>query len=574
MLLLSATDLTKSYGAVKVLDAVSCAVNAGERSGVVGANGAGKSTLLRLLASEELPDSGTITRAPGLTLGYLRQTSGAAPGTTIASLLAAAVAPLRALETRMRVLEAAMSAAGPAGAMGDDATHPDMAALLDEYGAVATRFQDADGYDLDHRMETVLAGLRVAHLPRERPLATLSGGEKTRVALAALLLQAPGLLLLDEPTNHLDLAALEWLEDYLAHYAGAALIVSHDRQFLDRCVTRIYAIDEQSHQMTRYEGGYSAYAAAKAAERARWEDEYARQQEEMRALRARMRETARQVGHKRPPTDPDKMAYDFHGGRVQDTVSRNIRAAAEQLRRLEADPVTKPPKPLRFNPRFRGDAIRSREVITLAGVSKGYGGRALLRDLHAVVPPGARIMLVGPNGAGKTTLLRLIAGLERPDSGEARRAPGIALGYLPQESALPDPTRTLLATYREGLAGPDAALIAGLIGHGFFRLEDIGKLAGQLSEGQRRKLEIARLIATQPNVLLLDEPTNAISLDVLEGFEAAILTFPGPVIAVSHDRRFIERFGGVVWHLEDGKMTTHAAGSAVDLSSIWDEAPA
>lgn len=565
-MLLSATDLTKSYGAITVLHAVSCIVNAGERVGVVGANGAGKSTLLRLLTREEAPDSGSVTLAPGVTLGYLRQAGGDAPGQTIAGLLGAAVAHLRQWEARMRALEAAMS--------DDRRDERDLTALLDEYGTVSTRFQDAGGYVLAHRTEQVLAGLRLAHLPRERAIVTLSGGEKTRVALAALLLQAPDLLLLDEPTNHLDLATLEWLEGYLAHLAGAVVVVSHDRHFLDRCVSRILEIDGHTHRLTRYEGGYSAYAAAKAAERVRWEQDYARQQEEMRALRQRMREAARQSGHKRPPADRDKMAYDFFGGRVQDTIARNIRAAEEQLRRLEADSIPKPPQPVRFNPRFAAESLRSREIITLAGVRQSLGGRLILRELSAVVPPGARIMLVGPNGAGKTTLLRLIAGITQPDGGEVRLAPGVSLGYLPQEATLPDPIWTVLETYREGLAGPEASFIAGLIGHGFFRLEDMSKQLGQLSEGQRRKLEIARLIAAGPNVLLLDEPTNAISLDVLEGFEAAILAFPGPVIAVSHDRRFIERFGGEVWELADGKLRTHAAGSAVDLSSIWDETSA
>lgn len=559
-MLLSAEKLSKSYGALAVLDGVSFTINAGERIGVVGANGAGKSTLLRLLTGKEQPDSGAVMCAPDVEVGYLRQAVPDISGQTVDALIQAAVAHLHRLAGRMRALEAEMGAA-PKDTLG---------ALLDEYGAISTRFQDAGGYETDHHIERVLAGLGVAQIPRERQIATLSGGEKARVALAALLLQTPDLLLLDEPTNHLDLAILDWLEDYLARYSGAILAVSHDRHFLNRAVNRIFALDDVTHQITRYQGGYDAYAAARVAERARWEDEYTRQQEEIQALRTRMREAARPVGHKRPPSDRDKMAYNFFGGRAQEAVARNIRSAEERLRRIEADLIPKPPKPMRFNPRFAATSLRSREVVTLNGARKAFGDRVVLRGVHAVVRPDARIILVGPNGAGKTTLLRLIAGLEAPDAGEARRAPSVEAGYLPQEPALPNREGTVFEAYRDGLAGPESSFIAGLIGHGFFRLEDMTKTIGQISAGQRRKLEIARLIAARPNLLLLDEPTNYVSLDVLEAFESAILSFPGPVIAVSHDRRFIERFGGEVWELAGGVITAHAAGSAIALGSTWD----
>jgi macrolide transport system ATP-binding/permease protein len=400
----------------------------------------------------------------------------------------------------------------------------------------------------------VLAGVGIARLDRSRVVATLSGGEKERVGLATLLLRAPDLLLLDEPTNHLDVSALEWLEDYLARYNGALVVVSHDRQFLNRTVNQIWEIEEHTRKMKRYSGDYDAYITAKAAERARWEDEFERQQEEIRELRHRVRETARHVAHNRLPKDGDKLQYNFKGENVQHAISRNVRSAEDQLRRIEANPIEKPPKPLRFYPRFDAEPLRSDAILKTEGLAKRYGDRWLFRDLNFVVEPDARIIIAGPNGAGKTTLLHLLTGVEAPDAGEVRAVGSARLGYLSQEAREFPPEQTLLAAYKGSDPGPESNFVAALLAHGLFRLEDVTKTVGQLSAGQRRKLELARLMADCPNVLLLDEPTNYISLDVLEAFETAVLSFPGPVIAVSHDRWFIQRFGGAVWRLEEGRL--------------------
>jgi macrolide transport system ATP-binding/permease protein len=285
--------LSKTFGINTVLDDVSFSVAAGDRVGVVGMNGVGKSTLLSILSGQEPLDAGTITLDTGNELAYLPQATPVFFGRTIDDLILESVGSLRQLEARMRELEAQMASA-------DEAAMP---ALLEEYAQVSTRFQDRGGYELDYRIDVILAGLGIAHLPRSREVETLSGGEKARVGLATLLLRSPDVLLLDEPTNHLDVAALEWLEGYLAGYAGALLVVSHDRQFLNRVATRIFEIDEHSHQLKKYEGNYDAYTAARAAERARWEEDYERQQEEIKALRLRMRETSRQVAHNRMPKD-------------------------------------------------------------------------------------------------------------------------------------------------------------------------------------------------------------------------------------------------------------------------------
>ena len=539
-------NLSKSYGAITVLDDISFVINPNDRVGIVGSNGVGKTTLLSILVGQESPDSGSYSFAPSTEVGYLPQTTPEFSGHhhyTLQDLILASLGNLRQLEERMRALENAMS------------TTPgnQLAPLIEEYDLVSTRFQDRGGYEIDHKIDAILDGLRISYLARDREMQTLSGGEKARVGLAALLLRSPDLLLLDEPTNHLDVASLEWLETYIARYKGAALLVSHDRQFLNRAVNSIFEIDEHTHHLKKYEGNYDAYVQAKEAERLKWEEDYERQQEEIKELRKRMRETARNVAHNRPPRDGDKMAYDFFGGRVQNTISRGVRAAEEQLRRIEEDPIPKPPKLMQVNSFFNAQPLQSEIAINAKHVTKCWGAQCVLKDVSFTIGARARILLFGPNGAGKTTLLKIILGQEQADDGTVSIVESARIGYLPQDPHM-DAAKTVIETYRYGQVGYESEFVGRLIGYGLFRLEDMHKKVGQLSLGQRRKLEIARLMAEGPNILLLDEPTNYISLDVLEAFESAILNFPGPVIAVSHDRWFIQRFGGKLWNLIDGTL--------------------
>ena len=542
-MLLQVRNVSKFYGAITVLDDVSFVLNEGERIGLVGPNGVGKSTLLKILTGQENADSGSFSFASSTEIGYLPQTTPEFYGYTLQDLILESVGNLRQLEEHMRELESAMTTAA--------GEH--LGALMEEYTLVSGHFEDRGGYELDHKIDTILDGLRISYLSRSREVQTLSGGEKARVGLATLLLRSPDLLLLDEPTNHLDVASLEWLESYLTHYRGGILLVSHDRQFLNRAVNAICEIDEHSHHLKKYEGNYDGYFQAKTAERAKWEEDYERQQEEIKELRKRIRETARNVAHNRAPRDGDKMAYDFFGGRVQNTISRNVRAAEEQLQRIEADPIPKPPRLMQVSSNFNVEPLQSQVVIRVDGLTKCWGKTCILRDVSFSIGSHARILLFGPNGAGKTTLLKILVGQEQSDSGEVRVVDSARIGYLPQDPEM-DLNKTVIETYRYGQVGYEAEFIGRLIGYGLFRLEDMQKKAGQLSVGQRRKLEIACLMAEGPNVLLLDEPTNYISLDVLEAFEAAILTFPGPVIAVSHDRWFMQRFGGRVWELNGGRI--------------------
>lgn len=552
-MLLTVRRLTKAYGAMNVLQSISFVVNPGDRIGLVGPNGAGKSTLLRLLVGQEEADTGTFACAPHSELGYLPQSLPDIASNSIQDMLGEALGQLRQLEAQMHELEQAMSATT------DEVL---LATLLGEYGRVSICFQDAGGYELDHRIATILTGLHIDYLPREREVSTLSGGERARVSLAALLLRTPDLLLLDEPTNHLDFASLAWLEDYLAEYRGGILMVSHDRQFLNRTVNRICELDEHTRQMKEYTGNYDTYVATKKAERLKWEEEYACQQEEIQDLRKRVKEALSHARRNyRAPRDGFRPAKFYYEQSTQHTQSRMIKMAEVQLARIEADPIPKPPEILHVHSQFQGAAIESREVLRLQHVAKSWGERHVLQDVTFTVATDARMVLIGPNGAGKSTLFKLIMGQEQPDHGVIQVVSGARIGYLPQDPEDLNPRQTVLEAYRYNQIGFEGEFVGRLIGYGLFRLEDMHKTIGQLSLGQRRKLEIACLMAQAPNVLLLDEPTNYISLDVLEAFEAAILNFPGPVLAISHDRWFIERFGGACWSLDQGMLSLREAAS-------------
>ncbi|MCA0455218.1 MAG: ABC-F type ribosomal protection protein [Chloroflexi bacterium] len=555
--MLNINQITKSYGLNTVLKDVSFTLNAGERIGLVGANGVGKSTLIKIIAGVLAADSGTITLPPDVQIGYLPQVITGYDEQTLGDLIAQASTRLNALETRMRELEADMTR------LTGDALDETMT----EYGSVTEHYERLGGYEGDHRIQTVLAGLQIDHLPMDRRFSTLSGGEKARAGLALLLLGAPDVLLLDEPTNHIDMAALGWLESYLAAYRGAVLVVSHDRQFLNRVVNAIVEIDEHSQQSKRYSGDYDTYHQAKVAERQKWEADYARQQEQIAVLTLEAKETSRNNNNYRAHTDSDKYVRNGKRATHDNTVSRRIHNAEEKLKRLEADAIPQPPVPLHFDPRFDPEALKGRLPIVVSRVSQRFGERQVLDEVSFTVGVNRRMVLVGPNGAGKSTLIRLLAGQTKPDSGEVMVNPAVRIGYLDQEGGSMSDEHTLYEAFKVGMEYPDQALKTMLIRSGLFRYADFDKPVGGLSSGQRRKLQLARLIFGRANLLLLDEPTNDLSFDVLEALETALYEFPGPVIAASHDRRFIQQFGGDLFEVRDGHLIQHLGGYESYLES-------
>lgn len=544
----SARGISKEYEHRPVLANVNLGLNPGDKIALVGSNGSGKSTLLRILAGAEAPDEGTVTHSASDEIGYLPQFVRTVEGETIQDVIVSSVAGLKSLERRMRELERQMA---------DSASSE----VLDEYGEISAHFEARGGYDLDARTDEVLANLGVGYLTRDRKVSGLSGGEKARVGLVALLLAAPDVLLLDEPTNDLDDRALTWLESYLKLYRGGILFVTHDRDFIDAVATAILELDEHSHRLTRYEGNYGAYLAAKRAARISAQQAYDAQQEEIARLRERAATTARAVGFGRAASDLDKFAHNFRGARVERAVSRNVRAALEKLERIGAHALEPPPKPLRFRARFSAGQLRPGTVAVQAhNLLVRRGDRAVLDRVNCLIETDDRVCLVGPNGSGKSTLIRILAGKAAPHEGNVRWVPGVRVGYLPQEPLLPEPAQTVAANVtlglrRAGLPSVTDEARGWLLRWGLLTRDDLTKRVSDLSVGQQRKVELGILVGSHPDALLLDEPTNHLTFDVIESLQAALVDFDGPVLIATHDRRLIREFPRRLWRLHLGQLT-------------------
>lgn len=532
---LSMKDVSKSYGDRTVLDQVSLSVRPGEKAGVIGENGSGKSTLLRLLAGAEAPDGGEVTVSFPGGVGHLAQTLGLDPGQTVQAAVDAALADLRELERRIGAAEAALA----------DATETELAA----YGDLLTAYEDRGGYEADARVDAALHGLGLAHIGRNRPLGSLSGGEQSRVALACVLAAAPELLLLDEPTNHLDLRATTYLEERLRAHRGTVVAVTHDRAFLERFATTILEVDRDTRAVTRYGDGWSGYRTARAAARRRWEQDH---QEWLDDL-ARTKELVVAAGQRLAATGKDpQQGFGKHRRSHEAKLSGQVRAARVRLERLEREPVPAPPEPLRFTgaPATTTGAGAGDVLAELSGVV--VGDRLRLDALQ--VKPGTRLLVDGPNGAGKTTLLRVLAGDLTPDAGTVWRTAEV--GYLAQESAAvaADSRLSLLGAFAAGRPGLPDEHTGELLALGLFREEDLAVPVAGLSVGQRRRLELARLLTRPADLLILDEPTNHVALSLVEELERALLGYEGAVVVVSHDRRFRGEFAGERLELRAGRV--------------------
>ncbi|MDP9862546.1 MULTISPECIES: ABC-F family ATP-binding cassette domain-containing protein [Streptosporangium] len=537
---LLARDLVRTLGARRVLDGVSLTAAPGDRIGLIGENGAGKTTLLRLLAGVDRPDSGTVVRPADL--GFLHQEMPFDSRATIADVLDDALREARADLAELDRLARALTAA------------PDDAALLGEYGVRLEQAQERESWDADRRAGIVLDRFGLGGVPHSRALASLSGGQRGRLALAALLIRRPAALLLDEPTNHLDDDAAVFVEEQLRGMTGVVVVASHDRAFLDAVCTDLIDLDPTVDGPVRYGGRYGAYLAEKRAERERWERRHAEEQAELGELRAAVAVTARQVAHDRLKRDSEKMGYGHTGGRVQHQIARRVRNAARRLARLEREQVPAPPPPLRFSPRaLVADAAEAAHATDAAESRDPHDGALLsLRDVRVPgrlsidrldVPLGERLLVTGPNGAGKSTLLAVLAGLPAAE-GEVRRRPGLTVALLAQDTVFERPDRTVRETYERAL-GPERAESVPLRSLGLIGSRDADLRVRELSVGQRRRLALALLVADAPEVLLLDEPTNHLSPRLCDELEEALgADGPGAIVIASHDRWLRARWEG------------------------------
>ncbi|WP_035775699.1 ATP-binding cassette domain-containing protein, partial [Arthrobacter sp. H5] len=462
---LSLSNVSHGYGDKLLLERVDLVVTHGERVALVGENGAGKSTMLRLLSGREEPNAGSI-RIHGR-VGYLAQTLDHPPSDLVGDVIDAALAGVRGMEAELRSLESRLD-----GASG---------AELARYGDLQTEFALHGGYKIDARVNAAMGHLKLGHITRSRSLDSLSGGEQERLALACLLADRAALLLLDEPTNHLDDDAVAWLERELASHRGAVVAVSHDRAFLRTFATAIIELDADRRQVRRYGDGYEGYRSAKTAERRRWEQEYREWLDAKAAERIKAAAVEERMGYGRR-RDRDKMGFDFKQGTVQEAVTSQKRNAQERLRRLEDNPVERPPRPLVLSAQFGGHTLHG-SVISLRDIT--VGDQLTVPSLE--VTAGEKLLVTGANGAGKTTLLNVISGQAGDHQGAMKRRG--RLGYLPQELPLPErPSIRLLPAFASGLRGDIDEHADRLLNLGLFRSADFTVPVGSLSAGQYRRL--------------------------------------------------------------------------------------
>jgi ATPase subunit of ABC transporter with duplicated ATPase domains len=518
-LMLTASDLHAEYGDITIFEGLNLTLTGERRVGLVGPNGAGKTTLLRLLAGVAVPERGSVTLGPGDRIGYLPQEP-PGPELTIDRLLGAALGEVWRLHGELERLESRL---------GDPAA-------LAAYGEAQERFGALGGWALQSQLDGARDALGIAHVPLDAPLGELSGGEAARALLAGVLLARPTILLLDEPTNHLDLDGLEWLEGFLTAFPGAVLLVSHDRRFLDDTVTQILELDGGA--LTAYEGGYTAYREEKARRRQRVALSYEAQQKRVRRLEADIAATRGFALHTETTVsraEAPKMK------RYAKKVAKKAQARERRLRReLESEEhIAKPRHVGALKIELAGGG-GGRLVAALRDVTAGWDGVPLLRSVDLTLHGRDRIAITGPNGAGKSTLLALLGGTLEPLSGEVERP--VRAAVLPQGAdALPAEVPAV-AFVRAHAHVPEGEARR-LLGH--FGLEGDASLRplGRLSPGERSRVAIAAMVAAKAELLLLDEPTNHLDFPSLEVLEGALRDYPGAIVAVSHDRAFLDAIG-------------------------------
>ena len=522
---ISIQGLVKAFEQNKnILDGLSFEINCGERVGILGKNGAGKTTLFRIITGEVRPDEGRVVIPSDRRMGLISQIPVYPEGYTVENVLKSAHERIFELEEKMNELASRMT-----GETSD--------AILREYDKAAADYERLGGYNADTERNRVANGLEISEAMRKQLFSELSGGEKTRVNLARLILEDTDILLLDEPTNHLDLKATEWLEEYLLKFRGTVLAISHDRYFLDRIVTR--TVEILGGKAEFYSGNYSFYVDEKQR---RYEEQLKKYEKEQAKI-AQLQEAA------------DKLhLWAFMGADKLHKRAFSMEKRMERIKQTDRPKTDKAMK-MRFAQReFSGD-----EVIIIDGVSKSFGKRTLFTNLELIVEGGERIALIGDNGTGKSTLIKLIMGEDVPDSGMIRRGPSVKTAYLPQIIKFDFPQRNLLDTmlYSEKCTPQGAR---DRLASFRFSGEDVFKPVSALSGGEQSRLRLCMLMRGEVNFLILDEPTNHLDIQSREWIEEAVDDYNEALLFVSHDRYFIERFATRIWALENGTITDFRGG--------------
>ena len=508
MILMTVQGVSKSFGMKSVLKDISLTLQQGARMGLIGVNGSGKSTLFRLIAGQMEPDEGSISLMRGTRVGMLTQEADIQSDLTVREELSRVFEPVREMERRLRALEEEMAQ--------KHADEAELDRLSREYARLTDRFEDAGGYEWPSRIQGVLAGLGFAKGREDQPASVLSGGEKTRLCLARLLLTQPDLLMLDEPTNHLDLSSIQWLEDTLKKYRGTVLIISHDRYFMNSvcdCMAEI-----SMRRLVQYEGNYDQFTVKRQADIERQIREYKLQQAEIARQQAIIQR------------------YRMYNR------EKSIRAAESREKRLEK--MEKLERPVdEQHVRFSFEARRRTgdDVLKVHGLAKGFEGRRLFENFDLHLRAGDRVAIIGPNGVGKSTLLNIIARKLKADAGEVEFGANVDLGYYEQHQTGLDPEKDVLNELWDAFPRLDLDRVRSVLALFLFTGDDVYKKISMLSGGEKGRVSLCKLMLKRDNLLLLDEPTNHLDMDSREVLEGALEDFDGTILTVSHDRYFINR---------------------------------